>query len=112
MIRLDPPSLVDARRKRIDAAAGALSEDPMYKLVVGKTGVHWGAPVLRDKEMVLPVGAALFERAGLLFKNREDLIVRQVANLTHDAKRSDGTGDENFVLGGFARFARLGPAAV
>ncbi len=39
-------------------------EDPMYKLVGDRPGVFWGAPVPRDGQMVLPVGAALYAEQG------------------------------------------------
>src|ERR1700723_3612970 len=35
------------------------------------------------------IDATLFESAGLLFENREYLIIRQIADLTHDAEWSD-----------------------
>ena len=58
------------------------------------------------------IDAALFESTGLLLENRENLVMRQVANLANDAERSDGTRDEDFVLGGFARLARDFDAAM
>ncbi len=50
------------------AAAGQpaadFREDPMYKLMGDKPGVSWGAPVVRDAQVVLPVGAALYAEQG------------------------------------------------
>ncbi len=34
------------------------------------------------------IDAALFESSGLLFENREYLVIAQIANLAHDAERS------------------------
>ncbi len=51
------------------------------------------------------IHAALFEGSGLLLEDGEDLLVGKFADVLDDSERADRAGDQDFVLGGFARFA-------
>ncbi len=51
------------------------------------------------------IHAALFQRSSLFLENGDDILVRQFADVLEDSERSDGAGNQNFLLGGFARFA-------
>ena len=59
------------------------------------------AECLQDEK----IHAAFFERLGLLAKNFPEMFGCGFANLPDDAERPDRPGDQDFMLGGFARFA-------
>ena len=51
------------------------------------------------------VHAALFECSGLLLEDGENFFGGKFANVLDDSERADGASNQDFVLGGFARFA-------
>ena len=71
-------------------------------------GVHGGYEFFDVAESFehKQIHAAFFERAGLFFENGDDFVVRQFADVLNDSEWADGAGDQDFVLGSFAGFAR------
>src|ERR1700722_14933779 len=51
------------------------------------------------------IHATLFERSGLLLEDGENFFGGKFPNVLDDSERPNGAGNQNFVLGGFARFA-------
>src|ERR1700731_1093183 len=60
---------------------------------------------IRKRFKDVEVHAALFESESLLVKNVQNLFRSRMARLHADTQRADGTGDEDFASGRFARFA-------
>src|SRR6266481_751131 len=60
---------------------------------------------IRKRFEDVEVHAALFESESLLVKNVQNLFRSRMARLHADAQRADGTGNEDFASGRFARFA-------
>jgi len=51
------------------------------------------------------IDTAFFECSGLLLEDGEDFFGGKFANVLDDSERADGAGNQDFVLGSFARFA-------